>query len=337
VSQVFAATIELTLARTLVHDENIGSMAFSPDGSMIASCGVDITLWSIATGTVVRTIEVMGGPHAGSVAISPDGSLIVGGEEHVTVWDMTTGREVYTLEAWKTDIKTGLAGGTVLSKAFSPDGKLLALGHINYVIGIWDVATGGLVRTLRGETLAVRSVAFSPDGRLLASGTRSSTIRLWEVATGRLVRTLTFREDTGVVTTVAFSPDGSLLASGGSESWKSGEGYDRGLIRFHDVTTGRELRTIEGDPEQIMSIAFSLDGRLLASGGSYYWDEANRIRRAEIKLWDVTTGHLVRTLQGHTGDIRSLVFSPDGRLLASGSNDRTIKLWDLSDLTGQGS
>jgi WD40 repeat protein len=202
---------------------------------------------------------------------------------------------------------------SVYSVAFSPDGRLLASGDWDKTIKLWDVATGSLVRTLKGHTGGVNSVAFSPDGRLLASGSGDGTIKLWDVATGSLVRTLSGH--TNNVNSVAFSPDGRLLASGSDDN----------TIKLWEVASGSEVRTLTGHTGDVTSVAFRPDGRLLASGS---WDKT-------IKLWEVASGSLVRTLTGHTGGVNSVAFSPDGRLLASGSgdpvsSDHTIKLWEVA-------
>jgi WD40 repeat protein len=176
--------------------------------------------------------------------------------------------------------------------------------------------------TLSGHTGAVRSVAFSPDGRLLASGSWDDTIKLWDVATGSLVRSLSGHTDW--VMSVAFSPDGRLLASG---SWDD-------TIKLWDVATGSLVRSLSGHTGAVNSVAFSPDGRLLASG-SCGKAEGLYCVQGEIKLWEVASGREVRSLSGHTSWVMSVAFSPDGRLLASGSYDGTIKLWDISDLVGR--
>jgi len=222
VSQTFSATIRLIALTLTGHTWWVLSVAFSPDGKLLASGSWKvIKLWEVATGREVRTLT----GHTDwvrSVAFSPDGRLLASGscgqpltqspwcaQGEIKLWDVASGSLVRTL-----------SGHTwwVLSVAFSPDGRLLASGSWDGwdgTIKLWEVATGREVRTLSGHERGVRSVAFSPDGRLLASGSEDDTIKLWEVATGREVRTLSGHERD--VRSVAFSPDGRLLASGSGD------------------------------------------------------------------------------------------------------------------------
>ena len=155
----------------------------------------------------------------------------------------------------------------------------------------------------------VSSVAFSPDGKTLASGSRDKTIKLWDVATGK---------ETG-------HPQGAYRP--GVCPWRSArtarrwprEAMDE-TIKLWDVATGKEQATLKGHTSCVTSVAFSPDGKTLASGSE---DKT-------IKLWDVATGKEQATLNGHTDGVLSVAFSPDGKTLASGSEDKTIKLWDVA-------
>ncbi len=185
-----------------------------------------------------------------------------------------------------------------------------------------DAGDDGRVRTLKGHSWLAYSVAFSPDGKMLVSGSWDKTAILWDAVTGKEIRT--FRGHTQRIRGVAFSPDGKWVATG---SWDN-------TVKLWDITTGKVVRTLSHP--MVNSVAFSPDGKLLASAstssdGRLSFDETSK--DPTIKLWDVHTGKEVRTLRGHTFYVYSVRFSPDGKLLASGSRDGTVRLWDVA--TGQ--
>ncbi|KAI3014419.1 hypothetical protein CBS147347_11487 [Aspergillus niger] len=223
---------------------------------------------------------------------------LIGSDDHtIKLWDPATGVEQRTLTSHS---------DSVLSVAFSPDGRMLASGSYNHTLKLWDTATGIEQYTLIGHSHLVRSVAFSPDGYTLASGSWDNTIKLWDPATGIEQHILTGHSRS--VNSVAFSPDGRILASGSSDH----------TIKLWDLATGIEQRTLKGHSDIVQSVAFSPDGYTLASGSN---DNT-------IKLWNTVTGVKQYTLTGHSYPVGSVAFSLDGRMLASGSWDNTIKLWD---------
>jgi WD40 repeat protein len=149
----------------------------------------------------------------------------------------------------------------------------------------------------------------------LASGSDDKTVRVWDAATGK--ERMALRGHTSLVRGVAFSPDGKRLASGG---WDS-------TVRIWDTGTGKERLALAVPDERVVwAVAFSPDGRTLA--GSCGWDTT-------VRLWDATTGKEVAILVGHTSPVNSVVFSPDGKAVATGSSDGTIMLWDLTPRGGR--
>ena len=205
---------------------------------------------------------------------------------------------------------------SVLSVAFSPDGKTLATASGDNTIKLWNPTTGNIISTLKGHQSEVWSVAFSPDGKTLATASGDNTINLWNPTTGNIISTLKGHQTS--VISVAFCPDGKTLATG---SWDN-------TIKLWNPTTGNIISTLKGHQKGVYSVAFSPDGKTLATGNL---DKT-------IKLWNPTTGNIISTLKGHQSWIWSVAFSPDGKTLATGSSDYTIKLWnlDLDDLLEKG-
>jgi WD40 repeat protein len=247
------------LIRSITDRSGINSVAFSPDGTLLADgrtngSSFNLKIFRVADGALVRTLP--GHSNATrSVAFSPNGALLASGGDDRTakLWRVSDGTLLRTLSV----------GTRVRSVAFSPGGQLLATGAAGSV-SLWSVSTGALMRTLTGFTDQVMSVAFSPDGSKVAGGSLDGTIRVWLVSNGAVSLHLTLPPSTpnGSVTSIAFSPNGFALLSGNDEVSPAPE---HGTLRFWRVSDGALLKLYDQATDvYVSSVAFSPQGTAYA-------------------------------------------------------------------------
>lgn len=292
------------------HSKRVNTVVIDPFGQILASGGADeaIKLWDLSTGQLISTLT----GHSGSIraiAFSPDGKMIAScsNDRTVKIWDLTTDEELCTIRGHFSYVS---------SIAISPNKQTIASASEDGIIKLWHLHTGKEIRSIRN--LFPYSIAISPDGKMLASSD-SHSIRLWQLPTGQHLRTLGgfFCGHSSFVYSVVFSPDGQTLASSSGDK----------TIKLWNTHTGKVIRTlktqadglnsVEGHSAAVNSVVFSSDGQTLASGSV---DKT-------IKLWQLDTGKVNRTLKGHSDVVTSVTFSPNGLTIVSGSWDRTIKIW----------
>jgi len=312
---------------------------FGPEGRLVATCGMDQTLrlWDLSAGgdTAAHPPRPIN-----SVAIAPDGKVVASGgsDGKVKLWSTATGAPLRVLAGHR-DI--------VYRVAFSPDGRLLASASWDRTVRLWDPASGAPRQVLDGHRSPALDVAFSPDGRLIASASRDGVTRIWRVRSGELLRRLGSHR--GAVSGLAFDPIGRLATVS----------LDRSL-RLWDLANGEALAVVQ-HPGQPYSVTFDRDGGQLATAS---WDGTVRLWAAEgqvhrivgrhdgrayravfssgghlasagadgvARLWSTAFGGAPGVvLRGHRGEVNDVAFGSDSRLAATGSDDGTVRLWNVA-------
>jgi WD40 repeat protein len=235
-----------------------------------------------------------------TLVFSPDGKTLATGDGwldrtgEVKLWDVDAGTERVSLREHPNAIR---------SLAFSPDGRTLAIGYYDGTVKLWHPLKGPDSYVLRKTGAKESMVAFSPDGRTLATWAPGWQLRLRNLTTGK-EQTIPF-----IAGPAAFCPDGHCLAAASYNT-----------VTIWNISNGQALFSLHGHMGLVLSLAFSPDGRTLATAGY----------EGTVKLWDGKNGAERDTLRGHQDQVNALVFSPDGETLASGSHDCKVKIWAMA-------
>jgi WD40 repeat protein len=367
-------------------------LSLSADGKQLAAnqAADGAVLWSTVNG---EEIHRLGGSVIASLSFSNDGRVLAAGYQNgrLVLWDTHRGAEMRDLSGQE---RPALAQGySVLSVSFSADGRRLASGGTDNILRVWDMETGRQASMAKAHGDSVTAVAFDPDGKRLLSGGADNTVRLWEAATGR---SLTAEAAPALpLTSVSLAPDGRTLAviqtSDRISLWDTFAGIEQpfpaaladglastaafsprtqtlavagadGRLRFCDLAE-RTVRTAEREsPRRLQRLAWSRDGKALASYGPDHhidlWDpsKAELLRRMglqeeaylalafdrqgdrlataseadAIRLWDAATGHEKSPINGRFAGALALSFSADGRSLYTVGGDGRVRLWEFA-------
>ena len=296
------------------HSDRVCAVAWSPDGSRIASAGADQTVqvWDIVTGDHICTC--LGHTDTiNAVAWSPDGRRIVSAsnDKTVHVWDADNGHKIYSCTShldW------------VNAVAWSPDGKRIASAGIDKTVKIWDATIGRHIHTYRGHSDWVRAVAWSPDGSRIASASDDKTVHVWDAEhpPGMLqarnpLALNAYRGHSDRINSLAWSPDGKRIASASHDQ----------TVQVWD-TTRNHIFTYQGHSSAVYTVAWSPDGKCIASGsGDGNKDGVDNC----VRIWNTTTGDTIYVYHGDRDAVHSLAWSPDGTRLVSASRGCTVQVW----------
>lgn len=288
----------------------IGAVAFSPDGTLFATGSYDaqIRIYDVASAALVAPLTLQSDAIR-ALAFSPDGRLLASGSQDrsVVIWDLVEAQVLHHFSNEYQDAANALA--------FSPDGSALVAGSLDGMMRVYSLSDFHLIHQ---ETIStgLSSVAFTPDGKTLLAGTFGLVAAYSYPDFSPISRELVQHNGTTAyqyyVAETTFSADGQQVITAGDNA-----------VMLWDTATGRFLRTLAFSPAPMNDAAISRDGRYVAIGG-----DDNLIR-----LWDLQTGGDPRILSGHSDDVVTLAFSPDGTRLASGSGsfDGSVRIWDTAD------
>jgi WD40 repeat protein len=314
------------------HDQAVWTVAVSPDGRRAATGSLDQTarIWDLESGRLVGTVRV--GFPVVSLAFSADGNrlLTVAGHATAKLWRLVGHGPASPSPASEPVMVLEGHGDTVLCVAASSCGRYFATGGRDRTARIWDARSGRLVRVLEGHTNRVLSVSFRADGEQLATAGADGTARIWQVATGQPLWVL--GEHPNEVLQVAWSPDGRWIATGAQD----------GKVRLWDGRTGTPTQTPgEGHRDGVSSLAFSPDGRRLASAAGGLGIVKTHNLDNSVFLWDLATGQTVLRLRPHFNVVRAVAIGTDGTSLVTGSVDNTARIyrafaWQTADDSEQG-
>lgn len=304
------------------HRADITRVTFSRDGSLMATAGSDgqIAIWTVPGSYKLskRIDQGNANEYTSKIAITLDGASIAlfTHKQSLFIRFLANSIEKNQEPLVSTDLLTQASKTTL-----SSNGKLMAAGFPDGTFRLWDAegtsidSLGSINEAGEAKPTSVSALIFSPDQQWLAVGGGDGRIVIWNLAqpSVKTIR-LPYGKDRGhttSITSLAFSPDGRWLASGS---------YSQNSLGFlWDITTGTQRYRLFQKGEQIISLAFSPDSRLLISGGDQ-----------SIYVWDVATGkQRSRPMLGHRNDVNALSFSPSGNLLASGSQDGFVVLWNM--------
>ena len=279
-------------------------MTYTSDSTHLLTVGntdnkeSQIAYWDTQDYEIVKEMSLE--TNFNAAAISPDQKILATGDGPLQFWELETGKRLSNNTGWVGEFK---------SMEFSPDGRRLVTGSRSDRVDVWNVDTTELLnRMAHGDE--VISVSYSPDGETIASGSDDGTVRMWDADTGEQKMNIAGHSPKENYS-VAFSPDGSMLTCGSEDG-----------MQWWDLQSGKSVRNTYLERNNVHSIRFSDDCAILVTLYS-----PNTLNMA--RLWDVATGRFLGSFRGDGTTFSSIAISPDGSMLATGTRDNKVCLWEI--------
>ena len=293
------------------HTDAVVGLQWSLDDKQIVTCSDDdsVQMWDATTGKQRwKYSPSLTTSYIFDVALSPDGKRVAAAGSKSLVWilDAATGHLITTFNE---------QAGFILGVAWSPDSKRIAVGNDSGTVDIKDATSGKTLVTYKGHTASVVRIAWSPDGTRIASASYDGTVQIWNANTGQHM--LTYSGNMNPVFSVAWSPDGTRIVSGTGAAGNNSPVIIGNSAKVWDAKTGKTLLTYTEDTGSFYAVAWSPDGKEIASGGD----------GAVVRVWDAATGHTMIVYERHKDIIWKIAWSPNGKEIASASQDGTVKIW----------
>ncbi len=280
------------------HVAGISTVAWSPDGTQIASGNRDVQIWDATTGAQRLSYQDSGAPIL-SIAWAPNGAWLVYGTllGMAQVCHATAGGDpVFSYRQH---------AGPVAALSWASDGMRIASGSSDGTVHIWETGSGSQLLVYRSHSSWVTAVAWAPNSRAVASGSDDKTVHVWETSKGSQISL--YRGHSQLVTSVCWAPAADRIVSASN------------AVHVWEVASGKQLLTYSRHSGWVRSVAWSPDGAYIASGG----DDAT------VHVWDASTGETLLIYRGHSAPVFSVAWSPDGTRIASGSDDKTVQVWTI--------
>ena len=301
-SNEYFAQANITVTNLQGFNGVIKSLAISPDGKLLLVGTGDglISAIDLETKELLYDKAVLVNNYS-SIAFNLEKDIFaVADDKTVIILSVSNGRKLRFLRKHT---------GKVCDVAISPHGKhLVSVSGDDRTIRIWDLDSGELIQTIGANIGPTTSVQYTPDGTMFITGAIGSdrTFKFWDAKTFQLLKTSP--QQPGFINDLAISNDGTKLVAA-----------VRNFVKIWDLSTLQEIRSIKGPRLDINMIAISPNNRTVATAN----------KEGTIMLFDLVTGRKITTLQGHQGWVLSLDFSPDGKYLYSGAEDKIVKVWQL--------